>query len=82
MLAHELVHAAVPEQAGPVRVDIHAVRRTRRLAVEEQAKGNWFSRSGRQHEMRVARVESVMLPPASSSTTRSGPTVHSPSSAQ
>ena len=39
MLAHELVQAAVPEQAVPVLVEVHAVRRPRRLAIEENAEG-------------------------------------------
>jgi hypothetical protein len=34
VLAHELVHAAVPEQAVPVFVDVYAVRRAWSLAVE------------------------------------------------
>ena len=33
-LAHELVQAAVPEQAVPVVVDIHAMRGAGRLAVQ------------------------------------------------
>src|SRR5688500_12383352 len=55
VLAHELVHAAVPEQAVPVLVDVYAARRARRLAVEEHTEGNRLLRCSRQHEMRVAR---------------------------
>ena len=59
VLAHDLVQAAVPEQAVPTLVDVHAVGPPRCLAVEEHAERNRLSRSGRQHEMRVARVEPV-----------------------
>ena len=59
VLAHKLVHAAFPQQAVPVLVHVHAKCRARGLAVDEHAEGNRRSRSGRQHEMRVARVEPV-----------------------
>ena len=39
------------------QVDVRAVRRARRLAVEEQAEGNRFRRCGRQHEVCVAGVK-------------------------
>src|SRR5215207_1859840 len=65
VLAHELVHAALPEHAVPLLVDVLAMRRARGLAVEAHAEGNWFSRSGRQHEMRVASVEPEGDGPAS-----------------
>src|SRR5512133_2436449 len=57
VLAHELVQAAVPEQAVAVLVDIHAVRGAGSLAVEEHPKRNPLARFGSEHEMRVARVE-------------------------
>src|SRR5215213_4471530 len=57
VLAHELVHAVVSEDAVAVRVDVHACRRTRRLAVEEHAKGDRLRCSSREHEVRVTRVE-------------------------
>src|SRR5918999_1487724 len=55
--AHELVEAAVPEQAAPVLVDVDAVRGARRLAVEEHTEPNRRSRPAREHEGRVARGE-------------------------
>ena len=63
-MPHELVQAALAEQALPGLVDVDPVRAARGLAVEEHAKGNRLSRSGRQHEMRVARVEPVGDAPA------------------
>ena len=56
-LTHELVQAAVPEQAVPLFVDVDTVRRAGSLAVEEHAEGNRLSSPGGQHEMRVARLE-------------------------
>ena len=50
MFTHELVHAAVPEQAVPVLVDVHAVRRARSLAVEERTEGDRLARFGGEHE--------------------------------
>src|SRR3954447_7335767 len=40
VLAHELVHAAVLEQPVAAVVDVDAVRRTRRLAVERDVERN------------------------------------------
>jgi hypothetical protein len=57
--AYQLVQAAVSEHAVPVLVDIHAVRGAGSLAFEEHAEGNRRSRSGRQHQMRVAGAEPV-----------------------
>jgi hypothetical protein len=59
VLAYELVHAAFPDQAVAVSVDIDAVRRARSLAVEEDAEGNRLVRPRGQHEVRVPGVEPV-----------------------
>src|SRR4051812_7536668 len=64
VLAHQLVQAALPEQAVPVLVYIHAVRRARSLAVEAHAEGNRLSCFRRQDEMRVTGVEAVGDAPA------------------
>src|SRR5687768_17149040 len=57
VLAHELIHAVVSEQAVAVRVDVHASRGPGSLAVEGYAKRNRLRCSSREHEVRVARVE-------------------------
>src|SRR6185312_1585683 len=56
-LPYELVHAAVLQNAVPVLVRVHPVRRAQRLAVEEHAEGDRIVLPGRHHEVRVARVE-------------------------
>src|SRR5688572_21323164 len=40
VLAHELVHAGVREQAGPILAGVDTVRPARRLTVETHAEGN------------------------------------------
>src|SRR5215208_3831480 len=45
VLAHELVHAAVAKDAVAVRVDVHARRRARRLAVEQEVERDRLLRS-------------------------------------
>src|SRR5690348_12359698 len=57
VLAHELVHAVVPEYAVAVRVDVHAGRRAGSLAVEGYAEGDRPGCSSREHEVGVTRVE-------------------------
>src|SRR4051812_16833639 len=57
--ALELVHAAVPEQAVTVLVDVHAVRGAGSLSVDRHAEGDRLPCSWREHEMRVACVEAV-----------------------
>src|ERR671916_2907875 len=57
VLAYELVHAVVSEDAVALLVDVHASRWAGSLAVEEHAKGDRLRCSSREHEVRVARVE-------------------------
>src|SRR6516162_7547681 len=64
VLPHELVQAPLLEQPVAVLVDIDAVRGAGSLAVDQHAEGNRRVRSGRQYEMRVARVEAVGDAPA------------------
>jgi hypothetical protein len=70
VLADELVETAIPQPDRAVLVDAGAVRRAWRVAIEPSAGGNLRVWSGREDEVRVARVEAeTMLPPASSSRT-------------
>ena len=64
MLAHQLIQPAIPEQAVPVLIDVHAVGWAGSPAVEEHVVGNWLLYSWREHEMRVACVEPVGDGPA------------------
>src|SRR3954471_16837751 len=57
VLAHQLVHAAVPKHAVPVRIDVEAVCRAWRLAVEAHAEGHRGVPSGRKYDVCVARME-------------------------
>jgi hypothetical protein len=82
-LAHQLVQAAVPEKAVSVLVDVDPVRGAGSLAVEEHAEGDRASLSGREHEMRVARVEAEAdAPPGLPEHDMLRPIVHSPARAQ
>src|SRR6516165_2473851 len=59
VLPHELVQAPLPQQPVPALVDIDAGGGAGSLAVDKHAEANRRVRSGRQYEMRVARVEAV-----------------------
>src|SRR5581483_417935 len=56
-LAHELVQAAVVEDAVAMLVDVDSVRVTRRVAVEQDAERDRVARLAREHQMSVACVE-------------------------
>jgi hypothetical protein len=64
VLADELVETAIPQHVRAVLVDVDAVRRAWRVAIEPNAEGNLPVCSGREDEVRVARVEAVDDAPA------------------
>lgn len=57
MLAHELIHPRVLEEAVAVRVDVHARRWARTLTVEAHAERDRLARASGQDRVRVACVK-------------------------
>ena len=56
-MPHELVQAAVVEDATALLVDVDAVRTARSIAVEQDTEWDRLTRVARENEMRIARVE-------------------------